>query len=238
MKPDTPPQNTPHGAAGDLSISKQKAKARLGLDGRQVLGMIGWFTQTKGFDRVIDIWDDLASELGKDAILVLAGDARQGDPNQIDYKNKLLSMVKRCVYRDQIKVELGSFTPEEYNRTMASFDLMVMPYTFASQSGNLAHSFAIGVPAVVSGLEGLKAEAEASGAAITFRPGDSEELKRAILMMMQNESLRKTYAQRAKSYVKKKISWSITAKKHLKVYKKAINCNKLGERDSITKAIL
>ena len=228
----------PHGAATGASVSREEAKKKLGLEGRRVVGMLGWFTETKGFDSVLEIWDDLARELGENTMLVLAGDARLGDPNQIGYKQKLLDLVKKSVHKDRIKVELGSFTPEAYNNIMASFDLMVMPYTFASQSGNLAHSFALGVPAVVSGLEGLKAEAEASGAAVAVSPGDREELKRAILMIMGNDSLRKTYAQRAKSYVKGKISWSITAKKHMQVYRKAANRKKQGARDLIAEAIL
>jgi glycosyltransferase involved in cell wall biosynthesis len=228
----------PHGAAAGVSISHKDAKKKLGLEGRLVLGMLGWFTQSKGFDRVLEIWDDLARELGENTILVLAGDARRADPNQTDYKKKLLSLIEQCKHRDRIKVVLGSFTPEEYNQVLASFDLMLMPYTLASQSGNLAHSFALGVPAVVSGLEGLKAESEASGAAITVPPGDRDELKRAILMIMGNESLRKKYSRRAITYVKKRISWSITAKKHMQVYKKAINRMKQGECDLIAEAIL
>jgi len=228
----------PHGAAAAVSIPKKQAKEKLGLEGKLVLGMLGWFTQTKGFDLVLEIWDDLAGELGDNTWLVLAGDARQGDANQIDYKKKLLDLVEQCVHKDRIKVVQGSFAPEEYNSIMAAFDLMVMPYTFASQSGNLAHSFALGVPAVVSGLEGLKAEAEASGAAIPVSPGDSEELKRAILMIMGNADLRKRYVQRARAYVKKKISWSITAKKHMQVYKKAAMSMKRGARDLIPEAIL
>lgn len=228
----------PHGAAAGVSISQKEAKQKLGLEGRRVVGMLGWFTHTKGFDSVLEIWDDLSSDLGEDTSLVLAGDARLGDPNQIKYKEKLLSLVENCVHKDRIKIELGSFTPEEYNNIMASFDLIVMPYTFSSQSGNLAHSFALGVPAIVSGLEGLKAEAEASGAAVAVPPGDREELKRAILMIMGNESLRKTYAQRAKSYVKGKISWSITAKKHMQVYKKAVDRKKKAGRDLIAEAVL
>jgi glycosyltransferase involved in cell wall biosynthesis len=228
----------PHGAAAGVSISNTHAKKKLGLEGNLALGMIGWFTQTKGFDQVIEIWDDLAAELDENTWLVLAGDARLGDPNQIDYKKKLLDLVAKCVHKDRIKVLQGSFTPEEYNRIMAAFDLMVMPYTFASQSGNLAHSFALGVPAVVSGLEGLKAEAEASGAAVPVSPGDREELKRAILMIMGNPALRKRYAQRARKYVTKKISWSITAKKHIKVYKQAAKGMKRGARDLITEAII
>lgn len=228
----------PHGAAATVSIPSKEAKKKLGLEGRRVVGMLGWFTPSKGFDSVLEIWDDLAPDLGKNTTLVLAGDARIGDPNQIGYKQKLLDLVNKSVHKDRIKVELGSFTPEEYNTIMASFDLMVMPYTFASQSGNLAHSFALGVPAVVSGLEGLKAEAEVSGAAVAVPPGDREELKRAILMIMGTESLRKTYAQRAKSYAKGKISWSITAKKHMQVYRKAADRMKQGARDLIAEAIL
>ncbi len=228
----------PHGATAGVSISGKEAKKKLGLEGRRVVGMLGWFTATKGFDSVLEIWDDLARDLGEDVTLVLAGDARLGDRNQVDYKQKLLGLVNKSVHKDQIKVELGSFTPEEYNTVMASFDLMVMPYTFASQSGNLAHSFALGVPAVVSGLEGLKAEAEASRAAVAVPPGDRDELKRAILTIMGNESLRKTYAQRAKSYVRGKISWSITAKKHIKVYKKAADRMKQGARDLVAEAVL
>lgn len=228
----------PHGAAEGESVSRTEMKKKLDLEGKLVLGMLGWFTRTKGFDSVLEIWDDLARELGEDTILVLAGDARRGDPNQIDYKQKLLSLVDKCKHKDRIKVVLGSFTPEEYNGVLASFDLMLMPYTFASQSGNLAHSFALGIPAVVSGLEGLKAEAEASGAAIAVPPGDRDELKRAILMIMGNESLRKKYSQRAKSYVHKKINWATTAKKHMQIYKKVTARKKQRERDLISEAIL
>ena len=228
----------PHGAASDLSVSRKESKKKLGLEGKHVVGMLGWFTPTKGFDKVLEIWDDIAQELGDGAFLVLAGDARMGDPNQIDFKQKLLSLIDQCVHKDRIRVELGSFTADEYNNLMASFDLMVMPYTYASQSGNLAHSFALGVPAVVSDLEGLKAEAEASGAAIAVTQGDREELKRAILTIMGNESLRRTYIKRAKAYVKGKISWSITAKKHMKVYKTATNRMKKGARDLIEEAML
>jgi glycosyltransferase involved in cell wall biosynthesis len=228
----------PHGAASDISVSRKESKKNLGLEGKLVVGMLGWFTPTKGFDRVLEIWDDISQDLGDDTMLVLAGDARLGDENQIDHKQKLLSLIDQLVHKDRIKVVLGSFTPEEYNGIMVSFDVMVMPYTIASQSGNLAHSFALGVPAVVSGLEGLKAEAEASGAAIAVTPGDREALKRAILMIMGDASLRKQYARRARTYVQKKIGWTKTVKKHMQIYKKALGSKRRSIRDPIAEAIL
>ena len=228
----------PHGVASDVSVSRKESKKKLGLEGKLVVGMLGWFTPTKGFERVLEIWDDISQDLGDDTMLVLAGDARLGDENQIDYKQKLLSLIDQLVHKDRIKVVLGSFTPEEYNGIMVSFDVIVMPYTIASQSGNLAHSFALGVPAVVSGLEGLKAEAEASGAAIAVTPGDREALKRAILMIMGDASLRKHYVRRARTYVQKKIGWTKTVKKHMQIYKKALGSKRRSIRDPIAEAIL
>ena len=228
----------PHGAAEERAVARQAAKKDLGLEGKRVVGLLGWFTQTKGFHQVLEIWDDLSAELGANTVLVLAGDARRGDPNQKEYKQKLLSLAAQCKHKERIAVELGSFPPDAYKRIMSAFDLMVMPYTVASQSGNLAHSFALGVPAVVAGLEGLKAEAEASGAALTFTPGDQNELRRAILTLMADESLREQYARRAREYVRQKISWSITARKHMQVYDKAIQRLKDGEPSLIAEATL
>lgn len=228
----------PHGAQTNTSISCKVAKKKLGLEEKSIIGMLGWFTPTKGFDVVLSLWDRIARELSEETVLLIAGDARLGDPNQLEYKKKLISLVEENKYKNRIHLKLGSFTPEQYNEIMASFDLMVMPYTFASQSGNLAHAFSLGVPSIVSGIEGLKAEAEASGAAMTIPLGDKEELKRCILTLMKDESLRLKYKKRAVSYVKKKISWTITAKKHLKVYKKAIARQKQGTGDLISKAIL
>jgi len=216
----------PHGAAVHKTIPKDQAKEALGLKGRRVLGMLGWFTPTKGFHRVLSLWDEISRRLGPNTVLVLAGDARRGDLNQIEYKRELLELGEKSAARDTIKVVIGSFSPEEYERTLAAFDAMVMPYTFASQSGNLAHSFALGVPVVASGLEGLKAEVEASGGGIAVPPGDEGALKRAIVNIMEDDELRGLYRERAMRYVKERISWDLIARKHMMLYRKVL----LGKR--------
>jgi len=212
----------PHGASVRTPLPKAAAKEALALKGKKVLGMLGWFTPTKGFHHVLSMWDDLSEQLSPDTVLLLAGDARIGDPNQVEYKNKLLGLIEKSIARNNIKVVLGSFTPAEYEQILASFDAMVMPYTFASQSGNLAHSFSLGVPVVVSGIEGLKAEVEASGAGIAVPPGNDTELKRAIMNIMGDDDLRIEYSERALNYVRTAIGWDITAQKHMQLYKKVI----------------
>ena len=211
----------PHGASERKPFPKNDMKKRYGLAGKKIIGMLGWFTRTKGFHRVLAMWDEISSTIGSDTVIVLAGDARQGDPNQVSYKAELLDAVDKCRERDRIKVILGSFSSDEYEKILSSFDAMVMPYQFASQSGNLAHSFSLGVPVVVTALEGLKAEVEASGAGIAVPPEDEAELKRAIISMMLDESLREQFSNRAMQYVRNSISWKLIAQKHIQVYNEA-----------------
>ncbi len=228
----------PHGAKDGISVSKEEAKKSLGLKGKKIVGMIGWFTPNKGFHRVIGMWDRLSKKLGSDVYLVLAGEARMKQPSQEKYKKKLLSLIEKCKAKDKIKVILGSFTPEEYEKILASFDMMVMPYAFASQSGNLAHSFSLGVPAIATAVGGLKTEIETSRAGIVVPPDDDEELERAIITLTKDDSLREKCSQKAILYVKKKISWSIVADKHLRLYRKLLSKKQIPERDVRFEAML
>jgi glycosyltransferase involved in cell wall biosynthesis len=221
----------PHGAKERVRITRKKARESLGLQNKKIIGMIGWFHHAKGFHRVLEMWDSVAERLGENAVLVLAGEARRGDPAQLEYKEKLLSLVESSRFENRIRVVLGSFPPDEYERILASFDVMVMPYSNASQSGNLANSFSVGVPVVATSMEGLKAEIEESGAGLGVPVGDDVELEQAIVTLMENDSLRERYSKRARKYVEKRISWSKTVDKHLKLYRKLIKeiKNPLGD---------
>ena len=228
----------PHGAKVNPKVTRKETKQELELAGKKVVGMIGWFTETKGFHRVLERWDRICERLGSEIVLVLAGEARLGDPAQLDYKKKLLDLVDKSRFKDQIKLVLGSFQPDEYEKVLASFDVLIMPYSFASQSGNLAHSFSLGVPVVVSALEGLKAEIEESGAGIGVAPNDGEELERAIVSIMKDDSLRERLSRRAREYVKHKINWSITVDKHLRLYRKLIAEKKRQPVDPFLRVVL
>ncbi|HUT66655.1 MAG TPA: glycosyltransferase [Spirochaetota bacterium] len=218
----------PHGAKVVTNVARDEAKKRLGLEGKKIIGMIGWFTPTKGFHRLLGGWDRLSEELGPDTVLVLAGDARTLDPAQQEYKKKLLEMAEQGRFKDRVKIILGSFEPEEYERVLQAFDVMVMPYTFASQSGNLAHSFSLGVPVVATGMEGLKEEIEKSRAGIAVPPGDDEELFSSVHKLITDNETHKRYSRNALSYVKNRIGWPIVADKHLSLYRDLIKSKRAG----------
>lgn len=68
-----------------------------------------------------------------------------------------MKAIEESPAKDKIKVITGAFNPKEYDTILNMADMVVLPYDRASQSGNLAHSFALGKPAVVTAVEGLKA---------------------------------------------------------------------------------
>ncbi len=211
----------PHGAK-DVKPDKN-AKAVYGLNGKKVVGLIGWWEPNKGFERVVKVWPKVRKELGAKAVLVVAGDARPGSSSGQIYKPRLLKAIQKSKASKSIKVITGSFTPEEYDRVLSTFDLMVLPYSRASQSGNLAHSFALGIPCVATAMEGLKAEIETSKAGLTVPPEDDVELMHAITHIMKHEELRKRHARNAAKHVTKQLKWSIVARKHAALYSMLIN---------------
>lgn len=121
--------------------------------------------------------------------------------------------------KDKIKVVIGAFTPKEYDTILNLADVVVLPYDKASQSGNLAHAFALGKPAVVTAVEGLKAEVEVSGAGVDVPLGSLQDLKAALVSVLKDNKLRKLFSKRACEYVHKKIGWSHVAQKHILLYK-------------------
>jgi glycosyltransferase involved in cell wall biosynthesis len=214
----------PHGAktavAEDVPDGGE-AKKRFGLEGKQVVLCIGWWEPNKRFEDVVTIWPAVL-EKAENAVLVIAGDARPGSPSGLYYKPKLLKAVRESPVKDHIQVITGAFTPKEYDTILSLADLVVLPYDRASQSGNLAHAFALGKPAVVTAVEGLKAEVEASQAGTAVPLGSLEDLKAALLLLLRNDELRELFSNRALEYVQKKIGWSIVAKKHILLYEIAM----------------
>ena len=223
----------PHGAktVAETVPDEREAKRQSGYEGKKVVLCIGWWEPNKRFEDVVAIWPDVLEQV-ENAVLIIAGDARPGSPSGLYYKPELLKAVRKSPAKEHIKVITGAFTHKEYDSILSLADLVVLPYDRASQSGNLAHSFALGKPAVVTAVEGLKAEVEASQAGASVPLGSLEDLKAAVLLLLKDNELRELFSKRALEYVQKKIGWSIVAKKHILLYEIAMQ----KERMKVTPA--
>jgi len=218
-------------------VPDPRAKERFGLAGKKVALCIGWFEPNKRFEDVIEIWPEVVGEAGTTVILLIAGDARPGSLTGIKYKEQLLRKIAESPVKDHIRTILGAFDPDTYDSIISASDFVVLPYKHASQSGNLAHSFALNKPAIVSSLEGLKAEIEASGAGIAVPVDDLEELRKAITILLTSDLMLETYSEHAKGYVANHIIWENVARKHTLVYENAIDRVTYGTKMRVNQTI-
>ncbi|MBX6377328.1 MAG: glycosyltransferase [Clostridia bacterium] len=208
----------PHGAGRRRPRPEEvrRARAALGLRNETVVGLMGWWEPNKGFERVVDLWPAVVQRV-PEAILILAGAVRPGSPTGEAERTRYLAAVAASPARDRIRVVEGRFPPEEYRRVLAAFDLMVLPYRHASQSGNLAHAYEAALPVVVTAVEGLRSSVEASGAGLIAR--DERELVEAIVRLAGDAALRRQMSRNAARYVRTTVAWDRVARRHLAVYR-------------------
>jgi len=208
----------PHGAGRERppASARQEVRDELGLGDAVVVGMMGWFEPNKGFDRVLRMWPRVKKAC-PEAVLVLAGEARPGSPTGPRAREEYLALARHSPAADSIRVVLGTFSPDRYLAILSAFDLMVLPYTYATQSGNLAHAYQVGLPVVVAALEGLKSSVEASRAGLLAR--DDEELEQAVMRLVRDRSLRRRLARSARNYVARITAWDRVAHRHLEIYR-------------------
>ena len=202
-----------------------EAKKIYGLSGKDVVMCLGWWEPYKKFEDVVKIWPEVVKEY-PNAILVIAGDARPGSRRGIIYKPTLLTAIDESPAKESIVVIQGSFSPKEYNTILNAADIIVLPYDRSSQSGVLAHAFALGKAAIVTDVGGLMAEIRASGAGVVAALGDLDALRDYILLLLKNEQIRAKYAQKAVQYVQKKIGWKYVAGMHLSLYSSIVRSKK------------
>ena len=72
-------------------------------------------------------------------------------------------------------------------------DIVVLPYTEASQSGVLNLAAAFGKPVIVTDVGELRATVQPNGLGMVVSPGDPEQLARAIRILAENSELRSQF---------------------------------------------
>ena len=210
----------PHGARPDkLDLDAEDCKRRLGLHelvGKPVLGLIGWIQTNKRWDLILDQWEHLRREVleqtGQEWMLLCAGNMR--DPNDTAFfemcRAKAQELERKGIAR------YVEFDPrgDVYYEMMACFDAVALPSLDETQSGTLARILALGKPYITSApLEGLTSQTVESEAGLLF--SNEATLRRGLLRLMTNATLRAELSANARSYLHKVVSWDVVAEQYL-----------------------
>jgi glycosyltransferase involved in cell wall biosynthesis len=107
-----------------------------------------------------------------------------------------------------------------YYQVMGSCDVVALPSVDETQSGTLARIFALNRPYVTSApVEGLTAQTLESEAGLLFT--NEATLRRALLQLMCDASLRAALSDNAARYVRDVVSWDVVAEQYLAAFERA-----------------
>ncbi|MCA1916160.1 glycosyltransferase [Methanospirillum hungatei] len=163
----------PHGLYDQYPImKKEESTLQLGVQGKCVLLFFGLLRPYKGVSHLIQAFEKLPSYLLEKTVLIIAGEAWEDQES--------LDRVKESPVSDRIILENRYISDEDIPVFFSAADLLVLPYTRASQSGVAHIGIAYGLPILATEVGGL-VESLGSYAGTRFvRPGDNDGLAEAM----------------------------------------------------------
>jgi len=215
----------PHGARPDkrYSIDEVDAlKSDLGLghlNGKHIIGLVGWIQANKRWDIMTSMWDEVHEEIcrrtGQEWLLLAAGEMR-------DPRDRLEA--SRYIKDVQLLEERGighyyRFTPrgDVYYKVMGICDFVVLPSIDETQSGTLARIIALNKPYVTTApMEGLTAQTLESGGGLLFT--NKQMLREKVVRLAIDEGLRWELGHRLYRYLMDVVSWEVVATQYYEAY--------------------
>lgn len=204
----------PHGVRKVESV--KEAKELLGLSGKKVVLLAGYFRTTKHFEKLIDIFPNVLSNV-KNAVLLIACRLRISGHNE--KRDQLLRMMRFLDNKDHIRILKGQFPQYTLDTIMSAADVVVMPYSAGAQSGMLAQFSAHHIPTVTSDLPSFKLWNKTTGGGLTSFTDD--DFVTNICKVLEDEE----YSMKMRANIRennKQRYWDVIATKHLHIYENLV----------------
>jgi glycosyltransferase involved in cell wall biosynthesis len=155
----------PHGTDADPAVRPRPAPV-----GSPVVGFFGRITEYKG----IDVYVDAIEIVRRSRPDVRGRVVGNGDVDE--------ALIRRSA--EGIDWRVGWVEESEVEEVVDGFDLVVLPYQEASQSGVLPLAASRGVPVVATPIGGLVEQAAASGNALLTESSTAESVAASILALL------------------------------------------------------
>lgn len=212
------PQNIfviPHGVRDVQQV--KNAKELLGLSGKKVIALVGYFRPTKGFLRIVKIFPEIAKRVSE-ATLIVAGKTRMIEYDE--YRRNFFKEINNSPVSDRIKVFRGQFPQKTLDTIISASDAVPFPYEIGAQSGMMAQILAFNKPFVASNLEAFKILAKKTeGGLIAL---SDREFVDSLSRILEDDEYAALFSSNIKKYVESYLKWSLVADMHIDVYRKVV----------------
>jgi len=185
-----------------LRISKDSSNIVLFTPGR--------ICKYKGFGVLIEAIS-LVVEKHKNIRIVIAGKG--------PYHGKLIKLIKRLNLADYVKL-VGVVPYEEIKKLYFYSDIVVFPSLHPEPLGRVPiEAMVAGKPVIASRVGGVPEVVDDGVTGILVPPNDPRALAETIILLVENEDLRREMGRRGRELVFKKFNPDIIVEKHLQLYR-------------------
>jgi glycosyltransferase involved in cell wall biosynthesis len=193
---------------GDAAAGREVTEA-----GNQVL-FFGRIWKYKGLEYLIRAEPLITAEL-PDTQFVIAGEGE--DFGQ--YRQMMVHPQRFVVHNEFVSYQKCA---ELFRRV----SVVVLPYVEATQSGVIPVAYTYGKPVVATAVGGLPSQVDHGKTGFVVPPGDETALAEAIVRLMRDKQLRRTFGDNGRRKMQTEWSAEVVAEQTVPVYRKAIDAAK------------
>ena len=153
-------------------IEKETARKNLNIDSEHVILFFGLLRPYKGASYLVQAFEVLPEEILSKSTLIIAGEPWED--------KDVLELVKDSPYSNNICLFSEYISDEEVPIIFSASDVLVLPYTRASQSGVAHIGISYGMPIIASKVGGLAESLEKYDGTVFVSPQDVQGLSAAL----------------------------------------------------------
>jgi glycosyltransferase involved in cell wall biosynthesis len=198
-------------------MTRAEARRLIGLgESERVALFFGVITPYKGLEVLLRTIAGFKSRQ-EPVKLIVAGKVDRGFE---DYGNELRALIEEHGLRDWIVDRIGFIPDKDLEIYFKVADLLVLPYRSIYQSGVLFLAFRFGLPVIASDVGSLRDYVTEDRTGFVFRPGDADDLARAIRQYFDSPLFRDLERTRKEiiEYAAREYSWDAIGRKTAAIY--------------------
>ncbi len=192
------------------NISDEKAaksKRRWNLDGAHVIGTIGRLSSVKGQDVLLRAAKRLVEDFS-DVKVLLVGDGP--DEDRLRRLSAKLGLDKNVIFAGSV---------DDTIEAIPAMDIFILPSIKEGLGLSLVEAMAFGRPCIASRVGGIESLIEDGVTGMLVKPGDPDELARAVKYMFYNQEKAEVFKEAARKRVVEDFDIEKMASQVEKVYR-------------------
>jgi glycosyltransferase involved in cell wall biosynthesis len=170
----------PHGLYDQYPIlEKSAARRKLGIHEENIILFFGLLRPYKGIKYLIEAFNTLPENLLRSSRLMIVGEAWEDCES--------LALAEASPYREKISIVNRYIGDDEIPFYFSAADVLVLPYTRASQSGVAHIAMSYGLPIIATTVGGLEEGLHSYSGAFFISPKDSAEITESLEKIIEQK---------------------------------------------------